>query len=81
MIPSKYNFSRLFERLPEPARSRAARNMQYHGTHKTGLSAYPSCFETAIVEAFVWSKTPEGYQYWKGVNDQYLVDIERSPII
>jgi hypothetical protein len=52
------------QELPEPARSQALANMWWEDAD----SIYPN-IKIALYQAFNWSKSPQGYQYWKKVHD------------
>lgn len=52
------------EELQEPARSRALVNMWWEDADTKYQEQ-----KKALYQAFNWSKSPEGYKYWKEVSD------------
>lgn len=52
------------EELPEPYRSQAFRN-----TPCINTDLYAPSLKYAIVRAFVWHKSPEGFEYWEKLDD------------
>jgi len=53
------------ELLEEPHRSKALANMWWEDQ----FNWYPT-LQKALYQAFNWSKSPEGYKYWKEVSDK-----------
>jgi hypothetical protein len=50
--------------LEEPHRSKALANMWWEDQ----LNWHPT-LQAALYQAFNWSRSPEGYKYWKAVSD------------
>ena len=59
------------ETLPGGYRERALKN--YYGLPVSHLS-------TAILEAFTWRDTPEGYEFWSAVDDWAFGEGELPPL-
>ena len=53
--------------LPEPARSQALHNMWWEDSENKMMDP-----KKALYSAFNWSRSPEGYKYWKEVSDKLL---------
>lgn len=57
----------LLDRLPEPYRTQALDNGARAGTLDEAASGLIESPLECIWEAFTWSDTPEGWQYWRDV--------------
>lgn len=48
--------------LPEPFRTQSLFNKKHYAVSNTGLKY---TLHSALLEAFAWGKTPEGFDYWR----------------
>jgi len=46
--------------LEEPHKSKALKNCYLHGK----ANDFSRTLDAALVAAFIWNKTPEGFRYW-----------------
>jgi len=62
------------QQLPEPYRTQAIDNVEPLRLLLTGYSGLSGWSSGVLPEAFVWSYTPEGKEYWKELHNTLLME-------
>jgi len=62
------------QQLPEPYRTQAIDNAEPLRLLLTGYSGLSGWSSGVLPEAFVWSYTPEGNEYWKELHNTLLME-------